>query len=109
MDTKMNTDTNYRFDFRGLSEGSLDAIEWAIAVNAENGEEVGFRLVECDGGTMLEADSPHDALDAADYIEREADLSADMEDMDTAELDDMRDDMRRIRRVASAWRRGKPA
>ena len=108
--TNTNTDTNANYRPRwGLCEGSLDAIEWALGVNAENGEEVGFRLVEDAGGTRLEADSPHDALDAADYIEREADLAADMEDTDTAELDDMRDDMRRIRRVAQFWRGGADA
>jgi sugar/nucleoside kinase (ribokinase family) len=96
----METDTNYRFDFRGLCQDSIDAIEWAIEVNAENGEQVGFRLV---GGTRLETDTASDALDAADYIEREAELLAELAS------DDMRHDIGRIRRAARAWRGGKPA
>ena len=104
METNMNDRRRWR-----LCEDAVDAIEFALSVNAENGEEVGFRLVQDARGAMLEADTPHDALDAADYIEREADLAADVDDMDTAELDDMRDDMRRIRRVAQFWRGGADA
>ena len=73
METNMNTDTNDCPRWR-LCEDAVDAIEFALAVNAENGVKVGFRLVREARGAMLEADSPHDALDASDYIEREAEL-----------------------------------
>ena len=91
-----NTNTDYRRRWR-LCEDAVDAIEFALAVNAENGEEVGFRLVRDARGAMLEADSPHDALDASDYISRESEMS---EFMDAVH---MRYDVRRIRRDARIW------
>lgn len=95
METNMNTDTNDCPRWR-LCEDAVDAIEFALAVNAENGVKVGFRLV---AGTHLEADSPEDALDAADYIEREVELS----DASTVAAADMREDIRRIRYLADAF------
>ena len=93
METNTNTDTNDCPRWR-LCEDSIDAIEFALSVNAENGEEVGFRLVD---GTHLEADSPEDARDAADYIEREVEIS------DFVAAADMREDIRRIRYLADAF------
>ena len=52
---------------------SVDAAEFGIDVNAENGETVGWRVLP---NQRIEIDSYHDAHDVAGYIRREADLLA---------------------------------
>ena len=104
----MDMDTNYRRQWR-ICEDSVEAIEFALNVNAENGEEVGFRLINTADGTMLEADTPGDALDAADYIEREIELIGEClatEWVAATVTDYMRHDIYQIRRVANFWRGG---
>ena len=75
---------------------SVSAVEFAIGVNAENGEAVGFRMVDL---FTLEVDSADAAGDCADYILREAETLSDTMPITST---DLLQDARQVRRLGRA-------